>query len=183
MYTNIHLGHALPIIQHFLLHAPRGQKITKECEIRVIPLVYTLNVVMTNNMFTFCDTFWLQTAGTAMGTLPAPNWATLYMAIRELDIIPKYPKLQLYHHCIDEGLGIWTPSKTSTDDQDLLQSQAFQNDFNIFGTNHAFFQNSMLTPLEWEFSTRNKPSIFLDLTINLVHSTINTFIYEKSQNL
>ena len=106
MYTNIHLGHALPTISHFLQHTARGKKIVIDHNIRVIPLIFALEVVMTNNIFTFGDTFWLQKAGTAMGTPPAPNWATLYMGIREIEIVPKYPELQLYLRYIDDGHGI-----------------------------------------------------------------------------
>jgi hypothetical protein len=46
-------------------------------------LVTALRLVMKNNVFTFGDTTWKQAIGTAMGTPPAPPYATLYFAIHK----------------------------------------------------------------------------------------------------
>ena len=72
MYTNIHVGHALPVIANFLASHELGQKI-KRCEkIHVGALLFAINLIMKNNIFMFGDTYWIQLAGTAMGTPPAP---------------------------------------------------------------------------------------------------------------
>jgi len=92
MYTNIHLGHALPVIEKFLLESPLGQDICKKEQINVAAIIYALEVVMKNNIFMFGDTIWRQIAGTAMGTPPAPDYATLYFAIHEIQVIPRYPE-------------------------------------------------------------------------------------------
>ena len=111
MYTNIHAGHALPEIADFLYHTEMGQNIKKEEEINVAALIFALETIMENNIFMFGDTYWIQTAGTAMGTPPAPPYATLYFAIHEIKTIKKYPEIGYYSRYIDDGLGTWTPKE------------------------------------------------------------------------
>jgi hypothetical protein len=45
--------------------------------------VKVLKLVMENNIFRFRDTFWLQTQGTAMGTLAAPLYSILTFGYHE----------------------------------------------------------------------------------------------------
>ena len=185
MYTNIHLGHALPVITKFLFENDIGIAIAKSQKINVAALVYALEVVMNNNIFRFGDTFWLQTAGTAMGTPPACRWATLYLAIWELEVIPQFPELKstFYQRYIDDGLALWTPCSSPIDNENRFL--LFKNTINDFGRDHTFFRsNEFHKPLQWEFSKRAKSVIFLDLTISLDKSgTIHTTIYEKKLNL
>ena len=96
MYTNIHLGHALPVLEQFLCETKRGKNIANAANICPAALIHALEIVMENNMFAFGDTYWLQIAGTAMGTPPAPTWATIYFCIWELIIIPEFPELIFY---------------------------------------------------------------------------------------
>jgi hypothetical protein len=68
-----------------------------------------LELVMTRNVFSFDDTFWLQIAGTAMGTSCACMYATMYYALHERQsILPLYGVQLLYFkRFIDDIIGIW----------------------------------------------------------------------------
>ena len=185
MYTNIHLAHALPIISDFLNSSEKGIRICKKESINCNALTRALELVMSNNIFKFGDTNWLQLAGTAMGTPPAPNWATLYFNIWEIQTINDYPELSdsYYKRYIDDGFGIWVPhTKNETDD--LLRFKKFQKEIQSFGADHEFFLTSNFKPLQWTFSKRTRNCVFLDLNITLTsNGIINTSIFEKELNL
>ena len=67
-----------------------------------------LRLLMTNNVFQFGDTFWLQKVGTAMGAPPAPPWVTIFFGIHKETVLARFgPRLQLYRCFIDDVLGIW----------------------------------------------------------------------------
>ncbi len=87
---------------------------------------------MSNNVFQFGDTFWLQTAGTAMGTPPAPNYATIYFCIWEIAIISKFPELAYYHRYIDDGFGIWSPLDGANSLSDNSRFANFEKLMNCF---------------------------------------------------
>ena len=182
MYTNIHVNHALPKITNFLTNDQLGKRIRKEEGINVAALEFAIETIMKNNIFMFGDTYWLQKAGTAMGTPPAPDYATLYFALWEIEIIRKYDELKYYSRYIDDGLGIW--SQLSPKAMDEQRWNEFQKEINSFGKDHTFFQqNPNYKPLEWEFSPRSSTAIFLDLTINIKDKKIATTIFEKKLNL
>ena len=102
MYTNIKTGAALHRI---------GQLALENREHLTVPpavLMDALNLLMTNNVFQFGDTFWLQKVGTAMGVPPAPPWATIFFGIHEDTVLARFgTRLQLYRSFIDDVLGIW----------------------------------------------------------------------------
>ena len=119
-------------------------------------LTYVLHTIMPNNIFIFGDTYWLQTAGTAMGTPPAPNYATLYYAIHEMEIIPKYPEIEYYSQIINNGFALWTPNHDNIN-RDKERFQSFTAGINAFGTGHSFFENNEKQHLlEWEFEKRSR---------------------------
>lgn len=183
MYTNIHLGHALPEILGFLEKTSLGKHIVKTEGISLSQLDYALTLIMTSNIFQFGDTFWSQIAGTAMGTPPAPDYATLYFAIHEYHTIKLYPEISYYTRYIDDGFAIWTPNLTISASENSLRLSHFRTATQSYGATHEFFSNSSYKPLQWTFESPTNSVIFLDLRITLIGNTINTTIYEKELNL
>ena len=81
MYTNIKTGAALHRIGQFALE--------NRDHLTVPPAVLmdALRLLMTNNVFQFGDTFWLQKVGKAMGAPPAPPWATIFFGIQKETVL------------------------------------------------------------------------------------------------
>ena len=182
MYTNIHLGHALPVLTEFFTVNERGREIIRKAGVSASAILHAIDIVMKNNIFAFGDTFWLQKAGTAMGTPPAPTWATIYFCIWEMIIIPEFDELLFYKRYIDDGFALWLPNPARDNAQRLAE---FQQRMKSFGADHEFFtaQNQTLTPLQWTFSDLATSAIFLDLNISISNGVIETTIYEKELNL
>jgi hypothetical protein len=161
MYTNIDTDHAMSKITYFLCSTDYAAR----AKVDVKSLLSALEIVMYNNVFKFGDTFWHQLSGTAMGTPPAPNYATLYFAIHELEVIPRFPELSFYCRYLDDCFGVWT----GTDDYRWYQ---FQYEFGNYGK------------LSWEYTTHKNVINFLDLDISLQEDgKIKTSLYEKALNL
>ena len=163
MYTNIPTKRALMFIGNYLLR----QHTDLFPDIPVKALMEALRLVMCNNIFTFGDTTWKQLTGTAMGTPPAPPWATLYYALHEQDFVPKYDDLFYYKRFIDDVIGIWIP--TADNHADWLRLNAEMN--------------SDLYGLTWDISPLSTKLDFMDLTISIVNGSIHTTLYEKPHNL
>ncbi len=87
MYTNIDTDHALEVIATFLRTSPLCADVPSDA------IIAGLEIIMRNNIFRFGDTFWHQRQGTAMGTPPAPPYATLYFGIHELETVPFFEAL------------------------------------------------------------------------------------------
>jgi hypothetical protein len=165
MYTNIDTDHALSEIECFL----RGSDVAATEGINVDALVAGLRLIMEHNVFVFGDTYWRQLSGTAMGTPPAPMYATLYFAIHEDRIIRRFPQLRLYRRYIDDGFGIWIPNGTASDTKVWTE---FRNEFGIYGK------------LSWTFTPLQRSVDFLDVTIALDGTgRIVTTLFEKALNL
>ena len=78
MYTNINTNKALREIARYL---NTQQHLFPD--VPVSALMEALDIIMNNNIFSFGDTYWHQISGTAMGTPPAPPYATLFYSIHE----------------------------------------------------------------------------------------------------
>ena len=178
MYTNIHLGHALPSLEEFLCHSPLGKEIVCKVGLCLAMILHALELVMNNNVFAFGDTFWLQTAGTAMGIPPAPTWATIYYCLCEILVIPEFDELRFYRRYIDDRFAAWLADPTRDNNAQL---KAFKARMQSFGLEHCFFtENLSLQPLQWTFSELSSSAIFLDLNISInALGKISTTIYEK----
>ena len=71
-------------------------------------LMDALRLLMTNNVFQFGDTYWLQKVVTAMGAPPAPSWARIFFGIQKEAVLAQFgDRLQTYRCFIDKVLGIW----------------------------------------------------------------------------
>ena len=162
MYTNIDTKHAIEVISKWLDSIPLPEGFP------LAAVTSAMELVMSNNIFVWGDSYFLQLLGTAMGTSAACMWATIYFAVHEMgSIIPKYGnKLLLFLRFIDDIVGIWVgnPLDASWDD--------FKKEVNNFGI------------LEWEFEEPSQKVNFLDLTISIENdSFITTKTFQKAMNL
>ena len=165
MYTNICTVHALKIMELILTD---GTFIIPN-DFPIKEILAALKIVMTNNVFKFGDTWYLQLTGTAMGTPTACIWATLYFAYYEMKTLLKKHdsnSLLLYKRFIDDGIGVTNP-KT------VFSAKEFKKDLEEFG------------PLRWTVSEPSDTLDFLDLTITIDQEKgiIHTKPYAKPMNL
>jgi hypothetical protein len=168
MYTNIDTTHALSEIGLYL----RQSTFCATENINVTALIKALTILMTHNVFRFGDTYWVQLSGTAMGTPPAPMYATLYFAIHEARILHEFRELTFYGRYIDDGFGVWSPDPTLSTAANLQRFRLLQSKFDQFGK------------LRWTFSDLAMSVDFLDVTISLLpNGRIDTCLFEKALNL
>lgn len=108
------------------------------------------------------------TLGTAMGTPPAPMYATLYFAIKELTLLEEFgTNISFYRRYIDDVFGVWIPS----DDPTSLHFESLEASMS-FGR------------LTWIVNPLSTSVVFLDLTLTITATgTIDTRLYEKALNL
>eukprot|EP00957_Ditylum_brightwellii_P125774 9588339-Ditylum_brightwellii.AAC.1 len=79
---------------------------------------------MKYNIFTFGDAHFLQLIGAAMGTPPAPTYATTTFGTHELLILQRFIlRLLLYRRYINDILGIWVPPDNP--DEEATEWRAF----------------------------------------------------------
>jgi hypothetical protein len=165
MYTSIPTAPALLEIAQYLR---RNRALFPE--VPIAALIEALTIVMKNNVVQFGDTHWLQLSGAAMGTPPAPPYATLFYAIFEDTILEEFSaNLFYYRRFIDDILGIWIPSQSPA--EDTLAWNRFKARLSDF---HG---------LIWETEDRSPSTIFMDLTITIHDSRIATSLYSKPLNL
>jgi len=158
MYTNIPTTKALHLIKKYLQD---NEEIYSDIPTKA--LMSALTIIMTNNIFDFGNTTWLQIKGTAMGTPPAPPYATIYYAIHEITFLSEFNELIFYRRFIDDVFGIWIPSSNHR----WTQFQIVMNSFD----------------LEWEFSKLSTKVNFMDLTIHIDNHRLSTTLFEKDLNL
>jgi hypothetical protein len=164
MYTNIRTAPALQAVSSYL--RTNYPNLSGNVE----AIIDALHLVFENNLFKFGDTIWKQCSGTAMGTPPAPPWATIVFGITEDGFVPRWMiTIPFYVRFIDDVLGVWLVHPiTSTNDTNW---ENFQKDMNS------------LNGLEWECTTPSTSVNFMDLTITIKGGRLETSLFEKSQNL
>jgi hypothetical protein len=168
MYTNIRTDPALREISAYLRDPETQQSFP---HYNANALIAALEIVFKNNIFRFGDTTWRQISGTGMGISPAPPWATIFYALHENVIVPKWKKyLFFFRRFIDDIFGIWLKDPDPTTNE--LMWNAFQADLQKW---HG---------LEWVCTEPSSSVNFMDLTISISgDGAISTTLYEKEQNL
>jgi hypothetical protein len=167
MYTNIQTTHALSVIGSFFDEPMFSQKFPG---VNPSALLKGLEIVMNNDsLFKFTGRTFLQLSGCAMGTPPAPPYATLYFYLHERSLIPAFPSCTFYTRYIDDVFGIWTPTNPATASAEWT---SFKSTFDTFGR------------LRWDFSPPSRSVVFLDLRISISDGgKITTDLFEKNLNL
>jgi hypothetical protein len=164
MYTNIKTDPALSELSSYL--RDKRKEFSYPCD----ALIEALDLVFRNNYFKFGDLYCKQISGTAMGTPPAPPYATVTYGRHEDVMLPRWRiELFFYKRFIDDVLAIWL----------LLP------DVTINAQRWAEFKADMngWNGLEWVCEEPTTVVNFMDLTIRIVDGKLQTTIYEKAQNL
>ncbi|KAL7460470.1 hypothetical protein ACHAXS_000922, partial [Conticribra weissflogii] len=161
MYTNIDTTHALKPIGEFL----QDTKDQLPSDFPVAAVIDALSLIMKNNVFKFGDLYFKQQQGTAMGTLVACIYATIYYGYYKKKILlPKYGNnITLMKRFIKDMFVIWTGT--------AARLQEFQEDLSF-------------VLLAWDYSQPSNSFDFLDPTISInKNCQITTKTYQKDLNL
>ena len=106
MYTNIPTNTAIMLIAKHICKSVTEERL-KQNE----ALIEALKLVMLNNIFSFGDMTFKQLNGTAMGTPPAPPYATIQYGLHETNFLPKHKKHVIFYKLfIDDIFSIWLPT-------------------------------------------------------------------------
>ena len=133
--------------------------------------ISALEIVMNNNIFKFGDTYWRQVSGTAMGTSPGCDYATIYFGIyKMMSILWSFHSCLLYYkRYIDDVIGVWICHSDPVVDH--LNWKAFKACLSNYGK------------LVWDITPRSDCLTFLDLDITLRNHKFSTKMYYKPRNL
>ena len=161
MYTNINTDVCISTISSIIKQEKQFKELPHDA------IIDALKIIMNSNYFKFGDTFWLQLSGCAMGTPPAPPYATLYFSPNEDKCQAIFKdNLIFYKRFIDDVFGIWY----------------CQNDYQA---NFEEFKKKMNEwhDLKWEFEDLSSSANFMDLSISIVDNKLHTTLFEKKMNL
>jgi hypothetical protein len=163
MYTNINTDHAIEILDKwFELHK---HELPPDFPKDLILL--GMRRLMSNNIFTFGNRFFLQLNGTAMGTNAACMYATIYYSYHEETKLILLPYIKFYRRLIDDAFIIFD-TKASFED--------LKSNMNNFGP--------IEKRLHWTTETPADSADFLDLTVTIQEDgTITTKTFQKKMNL
>jgi hypothetical protein len=166
MYTNIDTSLGLETLKDFLLENSTGISTSFPTNL----FLQIMELVMRNNIFSFQDTYWLQTSGTAMGTPVACAYATTTYGHYENSILlPNFKSNLLYYRrYIDDIFGIWIPTTSGSKSETW---ESFKKQLNGWGN------------LKWVIEEPSLNTNFLDLTLSISESKILTKTFQKDMNL
>lgn len=150
MYTNIDARLGIACIRDFI--NTHKEQLPENFPTNLF--LQVLIIVMKFNVFTFANTYWLQIAGTAMGTPTACSYATVSFGHYENNtILKEFNENLLYYKCyIDDVIGIWLPPRRNK----TLTWNNFKKRLNGWGT------------LRWSIEEPSLSTHFLDLNINII---------------
>jgi hypothetical protein len=162
MYTNTNTKHAVAIIARwFDLHE---ESLPPQFPEKAI--IKAIEKLMTSNVFTFGDRFFIQEYGTAMGTSVACMYATIYYSYHKETKLMKMPKLHTYMRLIDDTFLIVDK------DTNIDSIKKEMDDFGPKGMR-----------LQWDLEPLNDSVNFLDLTITIeADGSIRTTTFQKEIN-
>ena len=161
MYTNIQTNTAIMLIaKHIHTSVPKERPKQNEA------LIAALKLVMLNNIFSFGDMTFKQMNGTAMGTPPAPPYATIYYGLHESKFLPQHQKhIVFYNRFTDDMLGIGIPHPNPK-----INAQLWE-EFTTSMTNYP--------GLTWEFNAPTDKVDFMDLPISIRNGKISTSLFRN----
>ena len=165
MYTNIPTNTAIMLIAKHI-----RKSVIEERPKQNEALLTVLKLVMLNNIFSFGDMTFKQLNGTAMGTPPAPPYATIYYGIHEKTSFQNITNMShFFKRFIDDVFGIWLPHPNPQTSTRLWEE--FKDSMNTF------------PGLTWEFEDPSDKVNFMDLIITIQNGHISTSLFEKPLNL
>eukprot|EP00956_Cyclotella_meneghiniana_P013821 scaffold20268_cov64-Cyclotella_meneghiniana.AAC.2 len=105
-----------------------------------------------------------------MGTPPALAWATIFYALNEKDMVPRWSSNILFYKCfIDDVIGIWLMDPDPEKDRELWNAFC-----KVMDSCHG---------MKWDCNKPTNSVNFMDLTITIEGNQIVTTLYEKALNL
>ena len=128
-------------------------------------------LVLKSNAFRFGHKIFKQIMGTAMGTPMAPNYANLFMAEYETNLIEEYHsktgiKPLVWFRYIDDIFFIWTDGP-----EELAEFIKFAQDFSN--------KKKMKSSIRFEVNQSNDSVNFLDVEVRFDGTAISTSLYTK----
>jgi hypothetical protein len=162
MYTNIDTTVGIQSFRDFFA----SHKTLMPVNFPVNLFLRILELVMSNNIFSFGNTTLLQLSGTAMGTPAACSYATItYGQYKNTMILTEFDaQLLYYQRYIDDIFGIWAPPET---EKETIWKE-FKKRIKQWGT------------LEWIIQEPSKKTVFLDLNIELRDTKIHSSLFQKA---
>ena len=128
-------------------------------------------LVLKSNAFRFGNNIYRQIMGTAMGTPMAPNYANLFMADYETNLIEKYYKKKgmkplVWFRYIDDIFFIWTHGP-----DELAEFIKYAQDFSK--------ERKMKSSIRFEVHQSTESVNFLDVEVRFNGTAISTSLYSK----
>ena len=143
MYTNINTKVCIETISFIIKSEEQFKSLPHDA------IINALNIIMHNNYMQFGDTLWKQLLGCAMGTPPAPPFATLYFSLHKDKCVSLFKdNIFFYRRFIDDVFGIGIPSENNN-----ICYKEFQTEMNKWYN------------LKWEFEDLSSSANFMDLTL------------------